>query len=157
MNPACGDIIRPMTVRDLQAVLALESCGHVDPWSEGMFREELGNPLARIDLFWRNFNLAGFLCSWRVSDELTILNVATAPLMRRTGVARTLLLQVLERNGRSGMARALLEVRPSNYAAIALYTSLGFRQVCRRRGYYRNGEDALVMELLHESFASGGF
>ena len=41
----------------------------------------------------------------------------------------------------------LLEVRPSNTEALALYESFGFRVVGRRRGYYYDtGEDALVME-----------
>jgi ribosomal protein S18 acetylase RimI-like enzyme len=41
----------------------------------------------------------------------------------------------------------LLEVRPSNVEALALYESRGFKVVGRRRGYYYDtGEDALVME-----------
>lgn len=156
MSVSVEEIIRPMTEKDLEAVLALEACGHVSPWSEAMFREELANPVARIDLLWRGSDLAGFLCAWRVSDELSILSVVTAPLMRRTGVARRLLMQALERNGRSGMVRALLEVRSSNCGAIALYASLGFRQVSRRRGYYQDGEDALVMELRYQHCASSG-
>ena len=41
----------------------------------------------------------------------------------------------------------VLEVRPSNYPAIALYESFNFRVAGRRRGYYYDtGEDALVME-----------
>ena len=38
-----------------------------------------------------------------------------------------------------------LEVRPSNYKAINLYTSLGFKSVGRRPNYYEDGEDADIM------------
>ena len=40
---------------------------------------------------------------------------------------------------------AMLEVRASNMAAVALYEQLGFQHVGRRKGYYADGEDALLM------------
>ncbi|MEZ4485293.1 MAG: ribosomal protein S18-alanine N-acetyltransferase [Syntrophotaleaceae bacterium] len=139
-----------MTVADLEQVLTIERLCHRNPWSEAMFQHELDNPLSRIDLLWLDGCLAGFLCAWRVCGEVSILNVATAPHMRRRGVARALLSQALERNQLAGLERALLEVRPSNQGAIALYASFGFRQIDRRRSYYSDGEDALVMEWLPE-------
>jgi ribosomal-protein-alanine N-acetyltransferase len=142
------NIIRPMTQADLKQVLVIEHLCHRAPWSEAMFLNELANPLSRIDLLWRGPDLAGFLCSWRVCEELTILNVATAPNMRRSGVAHALLEQVLNRNLQTGLESALLEVRPSNFAAIALYQSFGFREINRRQRYYSDGEDALVMQLI---------
>ena len=48
------------------------------------------------------------------------------------------------------MQDVFLEVRPSNLHAIALYQSLGFVEVGRRRGYYQaevGREDALVLKL----------
>ncbi len=39
----------------------------------------------------------------------------------------------------------LLEVRPDNASAIALYRRLGFSPVTTRRDYYGPGQDALVM------------
>ena len=41
----------------------------------------------------------------------------------------------------------LLEVRESNLKAKALYQKLGFFEVKRRRRYYEDGEDAIVMTL----------
>lgn len=43
------------------------------------------------------------------------------------------------------VAVAMLEVRVSNGAAIALYDQLGFKQVGRRKQYYPDGEDAILM------------
>jgi ribosomal-protein-alanine N-acetyltransferase len=136
-----------MTEADMGQVLTVEQLCHRAPWSEALFLNELANPLSRIDLLWRGSCLAGFLCAWRVCQELSILNLATAPNMRRSGVARTLLQQALDRNLRTGLECILLEVRPSNLAAIALYRSFGFSEIDRRLGYYSDGEDALVMQL----------
>ena len=45
-----------------------------------------------------------------------------------------------------GLAFVTLEVRPSNTAAIALYSAFGFESVGRRKNYYdKPSEDALLM------------
>ena len=46
----------------------------------------------------------------------------------------------------SAKAPALsLEVRPSNYKAIGLYKKYGLKEVARRKQYYEDGEDAILM------------
>jgi ribosomal-protein-alanine N-acetyltransferase len=48
--------------------------------------------------------------------------------------------------GHAGASRVFLEVRQSNTDARAFYATLGFLEVGRRRGYYRDpAEDALVL------------
>ena len=51
------------------------------------------------------------------------------------------------------MYTSYLEVRVSNKAAIALYQSLGFEHIGRRKGFYRHPtEDALLMKAsLHNT------
>ena len=44
-----------------------------------------------------------------------------------------------------GITDITLEVRVSNRPAIALYEGFGFESAGIRRGYYQNGEDALIM------------
>lgn len=81
------------------------------------------------------------------AGEAEIYNVATAPRLRRLGLARALLKGVLEKAAGLGLERAVLEVRESNLAALALYRSLGFVPCGRRKAYYDDsGEDALVLE-----------
>ena len=140
-----GEEIRPMNVADLAQVHALECAAEQDPWSLEHFAAELGNPFSRVDLCWRNGQLAGFICTWLVAGEVQIQNVATAPTFRRQGVAARLLALALERCRASGFEAAWLEVRASNAGAIALYERFGFREAARRAGYYPDGEDALVM------------
>ena len=49
---------------------------------------------------------------------------------------------------RSRLAFLTLEVRASNYPAIALYGSRGFRGAGRRKNYYEHPrEDAVIMTL----------
>lgn len=138
--------IRPMTMSDLEQVVAVERLCHDHPWSPELFQLELANPISAIDLFWFGETLAGFLCSWMVGGDLEILNVATAPAFRRRGVAAALMRQVFARARRQGLAAAFLEVRVGNTGAIDLYRRFGFAVVARRSRYYADGEDALVMQ-----------
>jgi ribosomal-protein-alanine N-acetyltransferase len=84
------------------------------------------------------------------AGEAHILNLCIAERQRCRGLARQLLLRLLESATAAGAQEAFLEVRPSNTTAIRLYLALGFEQVGMRRGYYQaiNGrEDAAVLRL----------
>lgn len=139
-------IIRVMRPDDLEDVLRIERASQPIPWSGGQFMQELLQPYATVDLLVCGDVLAGYLCSWLLCGELHIQNVVTAPEFRRQGVAASLLRHVLKRAGRQGFEAAFLEVRAGNEAAIALYQRFGFGIVSRRRRYYADGEDALLME-----------
>ena len=75
-----------------------------------------------------------------------MLNLAVAPDCRRQGLGRKLLCTLTELLHSKGIESLSLEVRPSNQAALALYSELGFVQVGRRPKYYVNPtEDALIL------------
>ena len=125
--------IVPMNGDHLDEVAELERVCFPDPWSRNMLKEELEN------------DLAAFLV---VLDEGYILNVAVRPDCRRQGVAGQLLNVFLNFAKGNQLAFLTLEVRASNYPAIALYGSRGFRGVGRRKNYYEHPrEDAVIMTL----------
>jgi ribosomal-protein-alanine N-acetyltransferase len=88
--------------------------------------------------------LVGIACGWLVVDELHITAIAVDPNHRRLGLGRLLLLGLLQEGLQRGAAQATLEVSSSNQAARRLYEGCGFRTSGCRRGYYRNGDDALI-------------
>ena len=137
-----------MQAVDLSDVLAIERASFSMPWSRGAFLYEIEqNQVARCWVGRENGRVVGYICLWEVADELHITNVAVHPEARRHGIGRSLLESVFERARASVTRIVLLEVRPSNVEALALYESFGFRVIGRRQGYYYDtGEDALVME-----------
>jgi len=91
--------------------------------------------------------VAGFVIARHILDESEILNIAVKRSHRRSGVGSALLAAALKDAEAQGVARAFLEVRESNLAAIAFYRKHGFEQIGRRRAYYRDpDEDALLFE-----------
>lgn len=150
--------IERMLPADLPDVLIIERASFSMPWSRGAFLYEIEqNQVARCWVGREDGRIVGYICLWEVADELHVTNVAVHPHARRRGVARALIDSVFARGRAAGSRMILLEVRPSNAEAIALYESFGFHVVGRRRGYYYDtGEDALVMEALVSRAAARG-
>jgi ribosomal-protein-alanine N-acetyltransferase len=143
-----------MRATDLDEVVAIERASFTMPWSRSAFLYEMEqNQVARCLVMREAGHVVGYVCLWEVADEMHVTNIAVHPRQRRRGIGRLLLRSVLD-DGRTREIRVVvLEVRPSNVEAIALYESFGFQVVGRRRGYYYDtGEDALVMEA---RFAGG--
>ncbi len=143
-------IICPMNESDIDQILAIERASFPLPWLEQHFLDEINSPVAfPLTAFDLDGQVTGYICPMQVLDEGHILNVAVAPACRGTGVGRLLVQRVLDDCCASGGAFVSLEVRVSNVAAISLYQQLGFIEVGRRKRYYENGEDALMMEYAY--------
>lgn len=136
----------------LEQMLAIEQEAFAEPWSREAYLEEAARPIAHLLALVddaqpeRLLAYAGF---WQVLDEANINNVAVLASCRGQGLGTLLMAGLLDWARLLGCRRARLEVRPSNAAAQALYTKMGFTICGRRPGYYEdNGEDALLMECL---------
>lgn len=137
----------PMTVDDIDAVLAIEERVQAFPWTRGNFGDALeagyDGWVAR-----EGDAIIGFAVLMRAVDEIHLLVIGIAPQCQRTGRGRALLDFTLSQAREAGMARMLLEVRPSNASAIYFYRHASFVEIGRRRGYYpasTGREDAIVM------------
>lgn len=145
-NAAEPVVLRPFRDDDLAAVTAIERDVFSDPWPESFFRGELSQAMVHARIAEREGRLAGYSVAWLGAGVGHLGNLAVVPGQRRRGVARTLLLDLLERAREIGIEALTLEVRVSNFAAQALYRAHGFRLAGLRRAYYGDTrEDALVM------------
>lgn len=141
--------IVPMNADHLDEVAELERICFSTPWSRNMLAEELDNALsAFLVALDDSGKVAGYAGLQVVLDEGYIANIAVRPDCRRQGVAGQLLQVFLDFAKGNHLAFLTLEVRASNYDAIALYGSRGFRSMGRRKNYYEHPkEDALIMTL----------
>lgn len=144
---ARGYRVEHMREADVPQVVALEDRSFPTPWSARSFLHELrNNPFAHCHVVRAGGPaVVGYACVWRVDRQLLINTIAIAEEHRGRGVGRWFLEELLERARKGGCEEALLEVRPSNRPALRLYRRLGFLQLAVRRGYYSDGEDALLM------------
>ncbi|MEJ5199543.1 MAG: ribosomal protein S18-alanine N-acetyltransferase [Anaerolineae bacterium] len=154
--------ITPMTVDDLDAIMALERVCFKDPWTRRMYLTDLTEndlatylvvrpPAAPGHIPLREAGPASWPAIlayggfWLMVDEAHIATIATHPDWRGCGLGLYLMLGLLDAAMARGARISTLEVRASNSAAQNLYLKLGYEIVGRRRRYYRDGEDALLM------------
>jgi len=138
--------VRAAEAGDAAAIVAVGAASReAAPWSaaqyEGAARGDYQGWVAEQD-----GRVVGFIFTRVAADEMEILNLAISPERRRLGIASKLIERATEQGISAGAARAFLEVRPSNRAAIALYAGCGFSEAGRRTCYYSAPvEDALVL------------
>ena len=138
--------IVPMDRSHIDQIAALERECFSTPWTEQMLSDALFDSQASfIVAEAEDGHILGYAGLHVIVDEGYIDNIAVEPDARRHGVASALL-DVYCRFGAVNLAFLTLEVRASNYDAIALYGSRGFRSVGRRKNYYEHPrEDAIIM------------
>jgi ribosomal-protein-alanine N-acetyltransferase len=111
-------------------------------WESAAIAQQLGLP--------GSFGLiseAGFVLARALAGEAEILTLAVLPEARRQGIGRALLAAAMDDAAARGAASLFLEVCESNSAARALYEGFGAHEVGRRRAYYPNGGNALVLRI----------
>ncbi len=99
---------------------------------------------------------AGFALFRVAADESEVLTLGVRPAARGAGVGAALLDAGMAECARRGARLLLLEVASGNAAAAALYRSRGFVTAGRRRGYYPDGGDALLLSCVLACATGGG-
>jgi len=127
-------------------VHAIEQRVFADPWSTQDFEDCVSYALFLIAE--AEDKVVGYTVALEAADEGEILNLAVAENGRRRGLGRALVEAIVGALTARGVRQVYLEVRESNAPARALYASFGFKEVGRRKGYYRRPvEDAMVLRL----------
>lgn len=137
-------IIRPMHREDVPAVSELEQLVYPQPWSPGVFLDELQQERRAYFVADEGGRIIGYAGLLVVADEAHVTTVAVEPGHRGRGVGGRLMLALAEAALELGARHLTLEVRASNRTAQELYRRFGFAPVGVRKNYYPD-EDALVM------------
>ncbi len=136
----------PLDEEHLDSVLEIEREAYPEPWSVGMFRQEISSASSYFYAMSLDGDLIGYGGFWLILDEAHITSVTVAATHRRRGLGDLLVRYMLDKAVEAGARRATLEVRPTNKAARILYSRLGFVVSGRRKRYYaKTNEDAIIM------------
>lgn len=135
-----------MTADHVIQIAQLERECFSDPWSQNSIASELENPLSYWLVAMAGNVVAGYVGSQTVLGESDMMNLAVHPEFRQQGVARDLVLALIDGLNQRGSHCLTLEVRESNTPARKLYEKLGFVQVGIRPNYYQHPrEDGLIL------------
>jgi ribosomal-protein-alanine N-acetyltransferase len=138
---------RRMTPQDLEQVMRVEREVYEFPWTEQIFSDCI-----RVGYYcWlalQGQTVVGHAVISVVGDESHMLNLSIARAHQRRGYGRQFVEFLIEEARTRSARMMLLEVRPSNQAAINCYNNAGFNEIGNRKDYYpaRGGrEDALLL------------
>ena len=152
----------PMQIADIDAVLKIELVSHIHPWTSGNFHDSLKaghwaycirpqvdqaikGSFVDPNVLW------AYCILYPAVDELHLLNITVSPNLRKLGLGSRMMAANEGVAAGQNIPRMILEVRPSNLAAVNLYQKLGYEQIGLRKAYYpvdqitSSREDALVL------------
>ncbi|MGV6821188.1 MAG: GNAT family N-acetyltransferase [Parvularcula sp.] len=137
--------VRKAQAADIGALAKLHGIIFDPGWDEAFWTKAVQDRAAHVWCCGEGDGLVGLLAIRAAAGEADILTIGVDPRVRRSGLARGLLVVALEELIHQGTDRISLEVAITNSAAIALYEEFGFWRAGLREKYYENGADALVM------------
>ena len=147
--------IVPFCKEDIDDIVAMEEISYKNPWKKDFFLNELKNPdVSYMFVMKIDDKIIGYAGFWISYEYATITKVTIHPSLRGKGLSKILLKDLIDRCFSLGADIISLEVRESNIIAQNLYTSLGFNKEGKRKKYYDDGEDAVVMLLNKEGGSS---
>ncbi len=147
--------LREATAADVPAVAALETLLFgADAWTGAQVAEELTGE--RRAAWVAGDPVVGYAVTLSADDVVDLQRIAVHPDHQRRGLARTMLDAAVAAARTETADRMLLEVSAENAVALAFYAAAGFEEIDRRRRYYRDGTDAVVMGLRLAATARGG-
>ena len=133
------------TLNDLADILSIEKKVFKHPWPKEQLSWELNSqPVTENHVMIARGNMIGYLFSHVVDDDVQILNIAIDIPFQHKGYGEQLLSYFLDQFNADISIH--LEVRKSNFPAINLYLKFGFHETGTRKGYYSDGEDAIIMQ-----------
>jgi len=147
-------LIRDASGKDLPEILRIENSWDSTPhWNQKQFERELELPFSHLWIAELDSRAAGYLCFWKLDQEIQIADIAVEPQWKGHGLAEGLVRKLIREAKECSIPLITLEVREDNLPAIRLYEKSGFQIVGRRPKFYNRGPapnpvcDALLMEL----------
>lgn len=141
--------IRLLQSKDIKRVVELEEKFLFETLGEELLESELErfdnctDEGVRFYVITLNEEVIGYIGRSYFLKEAEVLNFVIDEAYQHQGFGQ-LLFDYMIKN-MSGVRKITLEVRESNHKAIQFYNKNGFSRIYTRKGYYKNGENALLL------------
>lgn len=139
--------IHNMVLSDLEEIKDILENDFDNFWNYEIFKEELVNTNSNYLVLRYENEIVCFGGIKIILDEATLMDIVTKKNKRNKGFAKFLLNELINLSKQKNCTSITLEVRENNLPAIHLYESFNFKEVGRRKKYYKNGDTAILMTL----------
>lgn len=141
-----------MTISDFNNIHNTLSSDFDDFWNSSTLKNELESEnsyyiVAKIPINTTTSEIVGFAGIKIVLDEADIMNIVTKKNKRNIGIGKLMLEKLIYIAKEKNIKKITLEVNSKNESAIHLYKKLNFKEIAVRKQYYKNVDDAIIMQL----------
>lgn len=136
-----------MKLSDLEEIKNILQTDFDDFWNFEIFKEELVNNNSSYLVLRYDNEIVCFGGIKIILDEANIMDIVTRKDKRNQGFARFVLNELINISKEQNCTSITLEVNENNLPAIHLYELFDFKEVGRRKNYYKNGDTAILMTL----------
>ena len=137
--------ISTMMLNDLEQIKENLQTDFDDFWNFEIFKEELANNNSMYLVLRYENEIVSFGGIKIILDEADIMNIVTKKDKRNQGFAKFLLNELITIAEEQNCKTITLEVDENNLPAIKLYKDFEFKEVGKRKNYYKNGNTAILM------------
>lgn len=142
-------IVRPMLEADVPEVMNIETRAYEFPWTKQIFKDCI-----RVGYSCRVLANDQEIIAYSImssgAGEAHLLNICVKKEYQSQGLGGYVLQAMIDIAKTKKVDTIFLEVRPSNLAALSLYSKYGFNEIGQRKDYYpaKGGrEDAVILAL----------
>ena len=137
------------TDKHLDEIANIEKKTFESPWLLEDFKSYLKKNLLSMSYIYKKGNkIAGYLMCQNIIDEVHIHNIAVDENYQNQSIGKEMIKYLIKESKRKKINKLCLEVDSSNIFALKLYARFGFYKVGKRKDYYENGNDAILMDLI---------
>ena len=139
--------ISKMTTNDLNEIASILSTEFDDFWNENIFRQELQNENSEYIVARLNNEIVGFAGIWISPVVIHITDIVVKKDKRNMKIGSNILEELIKLAETKERETLTLEVNEKNEIAQKLYLNYGFEKLGKRKKYYNNEDDAIIMTL----------
>lgn len=139
--------ISKMTTNDLNEIASILSTEFDDFWNENIFRQELQNENSEYIVARLNNEIVGFAGIWISPVDIHITDIVVKKDKRNMKIGSNILEELIKLAETKKRETLTLEVNEKNEIAQKLYLNYGFKKLGKRKKYYNNEDDAIIMTL----------
>ena len=139
--------IDKMTFEDLEIIKQDLSEKFDEFWTYRILKSELEDTNSIYIVAKNDNKIVGFAGIKLIFDEANIMNIVVKKEMRGKKIGSILLENLIIISKTKNAKTITLEVNVNNIPAISLYKKYNFTEIGRRKKYYNNSEDAIIMLL----------
>jgi len=134
-NPVSKIQILELNQGHIPLLVEIDQRSHLSPWSEKIFESSFN---ARSHNFYmqKDCEILGYYFAEFVAGDMTLENICIVPEHQGEGLAKKLMVHLVEHAKSLKTENMFLEVRESNHTAISLYESYQFEVTGKRKEYY---------------------